>query len=267
MDTETPPADAPVRSVFATQPPTPPPPASPMLPPATGETFMPLRLDSNPRWFRSKMPSAFWRAATLFSFIVNGVLLVVVLAAGLLIFQIKRSIAQPLIGGLYTSFVQMDAASIVATVHVDDTITVNDTIYVNDTITVNDTLPVIFNLPLDTNTQVVLTDDTPIPNTTVMLNGLAVPTDIVLPAGTPLNIHLVLVVPVSQTVPVVLHVPIQLEVPINLEVPVSLEVPVNIPLRDTDLHQPFTNLANLLAPYNALLELTPSSWGEVFFGQ
>ncbi len=255
MDNQTPPADAPVRSVFATQPPTPPPAA-----PAP-----PIHLAENPRWFRSQMPGAFWRVATLFSFLVNGVLLVVLFVAGLLIFQIKRSIAQPLIGGLYTSFVQMDAASIISSVHVDDTIQVNDTIFVNDTITVNDTLPVIFNLPLDTFTQVTLTDDTAIPNTTVMLNGLAVPTDIVLPAGTPLNIHLVLVVPVSQTVPVVLHVPVNLTVPVTLDVPVSLDVPVNIPLSETDLHQPFTNLAALLRPYNALLELTPSSWGELFF--
>jgi hypothetical protein len=211
------------------------------------------------------MPSAFWRAATLFSLFVNVVLVGVLIAAALLIFQIKRTIAQPLVSGLYNSFVQMDAASIISSVHVDDTIHVNDTIFVSDTITVNDTLPVIFNLPLDTFTQVTLIDDTAIPNTTVMLNGLAVPTDIVLPAGTPLNIHLVLAVPVSQTVPVVLHVPVNLEVPVALTVPVSLDVPVNIPLSETDLHEPFTNLAALLRPYNALLELTPSSWGEFFF--
>lgn len=89
------------------------------------------------------------------------------------------------------------------------------------------------------------------------------PTDIVL-QGTPLNIHLVLVVPVSQTVPVVLHVPVDLEVPINLDVPVSLDVPVNIPLSETDLHQPFTNLAALLRPYNRLLELTLLV-GRLFF--
>lgn len=262
MDNATPPEDAPVRSVFATLPPTPLPGTGPLPPAANAQ---PLRLAENPHWLRSKMPNAFWRAATLFSFIVNGVLLLALLVAGLLIFQIKRTIAQPLISGLYNSFVQMDAASIITSVQVEDTIQVNDTIFVNDTITVNDTLPVIFNLPLDTFTQVTLTDDTAIPNTTVMLNGLAVPTDIVLPAGTPLNIHLVLMVPVSQTVPVVLHVPVNLEVPVALDVPVSLEVPVNIPLSETDLHQPFTNLAALLRPYHTLLELTPSSWGELFF--
>ena len=260
MDNQTPPADAPVRSVFATLPPPPQP-----APPTPTPSAPPIHLTAQPGGFRSQMPGVIWRVFTLFSFIVNGVLLVVLFVAGLLIFQIKRTIAQPLISGLYHSFVQMDAASIISSVHVDDTIQVNDIIYVTDTITVNDTLPVIFDLPLDTFTQVTLTDDTAIPNTTVMLNGLAVPTDIVLPAGTPLNIHLVLVVPVSQTVPVVLHVPISLTVPVTLEVPVSLDVPVNIPLSETDLHQPFTNLAALLRPYNALLEATPSSWVELFF--
>ena len=70
--------------------------------------------------------------------------------------------------------------------------------------------------------------------------------------------------PVSQTVPVVLDVPITLNVPINLDVPVNLQVPVNIPLRDTELHEPFTNLASLVGPYNALLDATPSSWAELF---
>lgn len=173
MDNQTPPADAPVRSVFATQPPPPATPPAPVFNPPPAAP--PPQLAQNPVGLRGQLPGAFWRVATLFSFLVNGVLLVVLLVAGLFVFQIKRSIAQPLIGGLYNSFVQMDAASIISTVHVDDTIQVNDTIFVNDTITVNDTLPVIFNLPLDTVTQVTLTDDTAIPNTTVMLSACQCP--------------------------------------------------------------------------------------------
>jgi hypothetical protein len=92
----------------------------------------------------------------------------------------------------------------------------------------------------------------------VFLNGIGVPTDIVLPAGTPLQIDLTLTVPVSQTVPVVLDVPIQ------LEVPVSLQVPVDIALDQTDLHRPFTNLANLVGPYHTLLEQLPDSWSAAF---
>lgn len=205
------------------------------------------------RWvWQGKLPDAFWKTATLFSLVVNLALVIGLILLGLMIFQIKQAIAQPLVGGLHTSFVQMDAAHIVTNIQVVDTIHVKDTIHVNDT------LPVVFDLPLSTNTIVTLTRDTPIPNTTVYLNGLAVPTNIILPAGTPLNINLNLVVPVSKTVPVVL------DVPVNLSVPVNLNVPVDIPLRQSELHTPFTNLANLIGPYDTLLAATPSSWSELF---
>jgi hypothetical protein len=62
-------------------------------------------------------------------------------------------------------------------------------------------------------------------------------------------------------------VPVVLDVPINLEVPVSLQVPVDIPLEQTELHRPFTNLANLVSPYNSLLEKLPSSWSALFGGE
>jgi hypothetical protein len=113
-------------------------------------------------------------------------------------------------------------------------------------------------VPLSTNTTVTLNHDTPIPNTTVFLNGLPVPTNIVLPAGTALDISLNLIVPVSKTVPVVL------EVPVALQVPVHLTVPVDIPLKQTELHTPFNNLVNLVAPYSNLLDKLPSSWGDLF---
>jgi hypothetical protein len=210
------------------------------------------------------LSDAFWKAAILFSLAVNLVLLLVVLALGMLVFQIKNAIAAPLVGGMHASFVQMDEASIIATVQVDDTIQVNDTIHVVDTIQVHDTLPVVFDLPLSALTTVTLTRDTTIPDTTVNLNGVPVPTDIILPSGTPLDIQLNLIVPVSQSVPVVLNVPITLAVPVNLDVPVDLTVPVNIPLRETELHAPFTNLAALVEPYDTLLDAAPSSWADLF---
>jgi hypothetical protein len=200
----------------------------------------------------NNIPDSYWKAATLFSFVVNAALLIVLIVAGLMLFQIKRAIAQPLVGGLHTSFEAMDAAHIITTIQVNDTIQVVDTIHVNDTI------PVVFDVPLSTNTTVVLTNDTVIPRTLVNLNGIAVPTDITLPAGTPLNINLNLVVPVSKTVPVVL------EVPVALQVPVHLTVPVDIPLKKTELHTPFNDLVNLVAPYSNLLDKLPSSWGDLF---
>jgi hypothetical protein len=202
-----------------------------------------------------KWSDAFWKSATLFSLAVNAVLVLVLVGVGTQLFALKNDVVHPLVGGLYDNFVLMDES------HIEATIQVNDTIHVKDTIQVNDTIPVVFDVPLQTNTVVVLTQDTAVPRTTVFLNGIGVPTDIVLPAGTPLQINLNLVVPVSQTVPVVL------DVPVNLEVPVSLMVPVDIPLEQTELHRPFTNLANLVGPYNSLLERLPASWGGVFGGE
>ena len=187
--------------------------------------------------------TSFWRFAILFSFVVNAILFLVVLVLVGLLFTLKNTVASPLIGGLYDNFVLMDNAHIVTT------------IAVNDTIQVNDTIPVVFDLPLNTATVVTLTEPTLIRNTTVYLNGLPIPTDIILPAGTPLSIQLNLTVPVSQTVPVVLNVP------------VHLTVPVDIALNQSQLHQPFTNLATLVAPYNALLDGAPSSWKELFLGK
>jgi hypothetical protein len=196
-----------------------------------------------------KIPQAVWNSMIVFSFIVNIVLAVVVLVLGILLFSIKNSIAQPLIGGLHSSFVQMDNAHIVTTINVKDTITVDDQ------------LPVVFDLPLNQATVVTLTAPTTINGATIVqLNagGLQLYNavgDIVLPAGTGLPVQLSLVVPVSQTVPVVLNVPI------------NLNVPVDIALNQTDLHPPFTNLANIVGPYNALLEQAPNSWAEVFGGK
>ncbi len=82
-----------------------------------------------------------------------------------------------------------------------------------------------------------------------MTGGLSItqaPTDILLPAGTQLPIEL------------------NLEVPVDTTVPVDLEVFVEIPLRDTQLHNPFVGLQNVISPYNELLANTPDDWQEVW---
>jgi hypothetical protein len=190
-----------------------------------------------------QMSEGFKNFAILFSLIMNAILLLVLIGLGMYVFEIKRAIAGPLIGGLHDSFVQMDQA------HIKTTIPVNTTIQVNDTI------PVVFDLPLQTTTDVVLTRDTPIPNTRIILNGISVPVDITLPAGTPLNVNLNLTVPVNQTVPV------------KLNVPVNIPVGVDIPLEQTDLHAPFSNLQGLFAPYNDIVKQLPDSWTEAIGGQ
>ena len=180
-----------------------------------------------------KLGDAFWKFATLFSFAVNLILVLMLAILVMLIFNIKNSIAQPLVGGLYGSFVQMDKASIVTTIQV------------------NDQLPVQFDLPLNQNTIVTTTEPVFITGATVNIQGGILtlsnaPTTIMLPPGTALPVQLNLVVPVSQTIPV------------------HLTVPVNIALNQTDLHTPFSRLRDLFSPYANALENLPSSWNELF---
>ncbi len=188
--------------------------------------------------WQGKIMPAFWTIASILSLTVNLILIIVLIILGRLLFDIKSLVNDGLLGGLYNNFVLMDQAHITTTILVEDTITVQDTI------------PVVFDLPLNQETTVTLTEDVPVPNTLVYLNGTGVPTTVVLPAGTPLAIQLDLVVPVNQTIPVVLNVP------------VKLTVPVDIPLEETQLHQPFTGLQGVIAPYHTLLNGLPNSWEE-----
>lgn len=191
-----------------------------------------------PLIWQGKIAPAFWTVSSLLSLTVNIVLIVVLILLGRQLFSLKSLLHNELVGGLYQNFELMDQA------HIKTTITVNDTIQVKDTI------PVVFNLPLSQNTEVVLTQDTPIQNATIFLNGASVPLNIILPKGTLLNIGLNLTVPVSQTIPVVLNVP------------VKLQVPVDIALNRTQLHEPFSGLKEVLAPYQDLLAGLPTSWNE-----
>jgi hypothetical protein len=54
---------------------------------------------------------------------------------------------------------------------------------------------------------------------------------------------------------------LNLVVPVNQMVPVHLNVPVNIPLNQTELHKPFSQLRDLFQPYATALDKLPSSWG------
>jgi len=185
------------------------------------------------RWrsllWQRKVTGAFWKFATLFSFIVNLSLVIVLIFVGWLLFDIKNAIAQPLVGGLYGSFVQMDSSHIITTIEV------------------NDTLPVQFDLPLNQQTDVTLTRDVLITGASVSIQGgiLTIsnaPTTILLRSGTVLPVQLNLSVPVSQTVPV------------------HLRVPVDIALDQTDLHTPFNRLRNLFYPYANALDKLPATW-------
>jgi hypothetical protein len=189
---------------------------------------------------QGKILPIFWTIASIFSLVINVILVIVVIILASQLFNIKNLIQVQLVDGFYQNFVKMDEAHIMTTIQV------------NDAITLNDSIPVVFDLPLKQGTEIVLTKDTPIKKATVVLNGQPVPTDIVLKEGTRMSIALDMVIPVNQQVPVV------------MTVPVKLTVPVDIPLVKTELHEPFAGLQDLVAPYKKLLDGLPNSWEELF---
>lgn len=188
------------------------------------------------RTFFSRFGRFIWRAMIIFSFIVNIILVLVLLALGLLIFEIKNNIADPLIGGLHGSFVGLDQATI------------------DYTIPVRDTIPVRLTIPLKTNTTVVLTQAVPLSATAnIILNGSSVPT------------------PVSLQLPVGLQLPVALDLEVLVDQPldIALDVRAVIPLEQTQLHDVADNLRLLFEPLAVALDNLPADFNEagVFVNQ
>ena len=163
---------------------------------------------------------------------MNFVLLVVLLIAAPLILPIVNSIAEPLVGGLSDSFVDMSNANI------------------SRTIEVNDTIPINFTLPLDTETNVLVVDSVP----------LNIPAQFTLPdGGGQINGNVTLALPEGLTLPVQLN----LDVPVDQEIDVALSVDVDIPLQETELGGPFNTLRGLFEPLDRLIKGLPSSNEEL----
>jgi hypothetical protein len=173
-----------------------------------------------------------WNIGSWLSIAINLVLFIIVIILANQLFAIKEVVTKDVVGGLYYNFLLMDQAEISTTVQVEDLI------------------PVQFDLPLNQNTIVVLTEATQIEGARVSLStgGLNIvnaPADIVLPEGTELPVKLDLVVPVDTSIPVVLN------------------VPVDIPLNETELHEPFVGLQEVVGPYYLMLAELPDSWTDV----
>jgi hypothetical protein len=181
--------------------------------------------------WQGQVSQAFWRVATLFSFVVNLALVIVVVLLAQQTFTIKNAILTPLLGGLQQNFVLMDEARIQAQIPVRDSVPARFPLNISQDITVVTTAPIL------------------IPDTMVDIRSdvlsLRAPATITLPPNTPLPIHLEMVVEVDQQIPVV------------------ISVAADIPLAQTQLHQPFTNLAQLVDPYRRLLASWPNSWDDV----
>lgn len=177
----------------------------------------------------------FWRFMIIFSFIVNLILVLVLVGALLFIFEIKKGIADPLIGGLHSTAVGLENATI------------------DWTIPVRDTIPVNLDVQLDTDTVVVLTANVPLQvNAQIDLPGInaygvAANVNLTLPQGLVLPVHLDLDVPVREPA-----------------LPVSLDVRAIIPLRETQLADPIRELALLFEPLAIGLHNLPNDFNETF---
>ena len=170
----------------------------------------------------AKTLPAFWTIASLISLVVNVILVVVLSLLGREFFALKALLGDKLLGGLYENFIYMDQA------------------HIKTSITVADSIPINFSLPISQNTVVVLTQNTPIngANVRISTGGLTInsPANIILPAGTNLPVHL------------------ELNVPVTTLVPIKIVVPVDIPLQQTELHQPFIGLQRVVAPFYNLMQ-------------
>jgi hypothetical protein len=171
---------------------------------------------------RDKLAPAFFNTVGILSFIVNIILIVVLVILARELFALKALVGDHLLGGLYANFILMDKA------------------HIRTNIVVEDSIPIQFDLPIDQAIIVTLNEPTRINGAQVVINsgGLSInaPANIVLPAGTQLPIQLNLTVPVQTTVPI------------------KINVPVDIPLQETELHQPFIGLQDVVRPLYELLQ-------------
>lgn len=177
---------------------------------------------------------AFKTFAILFSFVMNLVLLIVLLLVAPLIIPIVSEIANPIVGGLNDSFVDMSTATI------------------SRRIEVNDEMGIAFTLPLETTTNVLVVESVP-------LEGI--PAQFILPGGGgAINGQVYLSLPKGLELPVYLA----LDVPVDQTIPVALAVDVEIPLSETELGGPFNKLRSLFEPLAKLLGGLPGSNQELF---
>ncbi len=202
-----------------------------------------------------------WRFMVIFSFIVNFVLVLVLVGAGLFIFQIKNEIAQPLVQGLHSTAVGLDEATIDWTIPVRDTLIIDELLVPINADTITSEVTQIGDAPVGNiipgETVVTLTRPVPISITGAFIDAgnlqlTNATVNITLPEGTRLPVALDLEVALREA-----------------EIPVDLDVRAIIPLRDTQLHDPFETLGLLFEPLAIGLHNLPNNFGEGgdFLGQ
>ena len=180
---------------------------------------------------KEKTLRIWWTITALISMVVNIVVIAIVIilvgtyskANGSLVLPkgINEKVVVNLLQGLYDNFQKMDEA------------------HIKTDIVVEDTIPVQFDLQLNQPTVVTLTEAVTIYGAYVEINtgalNISAPATVVLPEGLDLPILL------------------NLTVPVNTTIPVKLNVAVDIPLEETDLHEPFVGLQDVVQPLYCLV--------------
>ncbi len=178
-----------------------------------------------PRPRRFNFLPAFWTIASIMSLTVNIVLIVILLIMLQMLGTVQLTAndqVSGLLGGLYHNFVKMDQATIAANIPVDATI------------------PLDIVVPVQATTRITLAETVVIPNAHVRINtgSLNIDADaqVTLPANTPLMVNL------------------DFPLTVRNNIPIHLDVPVNIPLNQTQLHEPFVGLQQVVEPWYCLVE-------------
>lgn len=200
---------------------------SPAVRPEVAPNSFSTAPESESRRRRYQFLPAFWTIASVMSFTVNIVLLIALLLALQLLGAIQLTADDQisgLLGGLYTNFVKMDEANIRTNIHVEKEI------------------PVQFTLNVSGPTNVILSQDVTISGAlvTVQTGGLNI-----------VNARATIVLPQNTILPINIE---NLVVPVDQKVLAVLDVPVDIPLDQTELHEPFSGLQQVVKPWYCLVE-------------
>lgn len=202
-------------------------------------------------------PTRVWRAfaniATVFSFVVNVVLLLVLILAVNPIFQAKNEFVEPLLEDLDRAFLGLGETDIRTTVEVSDTIPIQFDLPLDQQLGLD------FDLPIGQETEVVLTAPVPLnltarfnlPGGGGVINGSV---SLSLPAGTRLPVRLDMLVPVETSIPV------QMTVPVSQTVPVQMVIPVDIQLGEAGLDPAVEELRAVFRPLHTALERLPDGF-------
>lgn len=183
---------------------------------------------------RLKWWEAFWTVASIMSITVNIIMIAVIfillkMLGGLQVTANDQ--VSGLLGGLYDNFVKMDQATISTVIPVDANIPLNFAVAVDRSEPTNlETEIKLSRAATIDGVRVVINQ----PGTEFKLNSLAT---ITLPKDTVLNVFIQ-----------------RFDIPVQNSVPIHLDVPVNIPLNQTQLHEPFVGLRQVVQPYYCLVE-------------